>query len=93
MNLKWHVIYADTALKQLKALNRKNPQLVDRIIDYLDEVATLDDPRDRGKALKANLSGRWRYRIENFRIICQIDNGELLITALNIDHRSKIYNK
>ena len=53
MNLKWHVIYADTALKQLKALNRKNPQLVDRIIDYLDEVATLDDPRDRGKALKS----------------------------------------
>jgi hypothetical protein len=49
--------------------------------------------RDRGKALKANLSGRWRYRVENFRIICQIDNGELLITALNIDHRSKIYNK
>ncbi|HHW7567219.1 TPA: type II toxin-antitoxin system RelE family toxin [Mannheimia haemolytica] len=42
--------------------------------------------------MSANLSGKWRYRVENFRIICQIDNGELLITTLNIAHRSEVYD-
>lgn len=91
MSLKWSVEYAETAIKQLKKLNKKNPQLVDKLMDYLDEVATLDNPRDRGKPLTANLSGLWRYRVENYRIVCQIDNGKLIINAVNIAHRSEIY--
>lgn len=92
MYSKWNVRYADSALKQLKKLNKKNPQLVDKMIDYLDEIATLDNPHQRGKALTGNLAGLWRYRIENYRIICKIYEGELLITALNIAHRSEIYS-
>ncbi|MDH2998515.1 addiction module toxin RelE [Pasteurellaceae bacterium LFhippo2] len=87
----WNLIYSDVALKQLKKLNKKNPQLADRIMDYLDEIALLDDPRTRGKALTANLAGRWRYRIEDFRAVCEIKNDELVITALNIAHRSEVY--
>ncbi|MDH2925014.1 mRNA interferase RelE/StbE [Nicoletella semolina] len=75
MQSKWSVIYSEFALKQLKKLNKKNPQLVDKIMDYLDDVAMLDDPRDRGKALTANLAGWWCYRVENFAQKCiTIDN-------------------
>ncbi len=91
MQLSWSVEYADTALKQLKKLDKKNPLLADKIMDYLDELATLDNPCVRGKPLTANLKGRWRYRIENYRVICQIDNGRLIITALQVSHRSTIY--
>lgn len=83
--------YADSALKQLKKLYKKNPQLVDQILDYMDEITKLDNPRLRGKALTANLSGRWRYRVENYRIICEIENNQLLITALSVEPRSTIY--
>ena len=91
MQLEWRVEYSDTALKSLKKLSRKNPQLIDEIMDYLDEVAALGDPFARGKALKSNLAGRWCYRVKDYWIICQIDNGLLLITALNVGHRSTIY--
>lgn len=91
MQSKWNVKYADFALKQLKKLNKKNPQLVDQLLDYMDEVAKLDNPRSRGKALTTNLVGRWRYRVGNYRIICEIEDNRLLITALSVDHRSTVY--
>lgn len=92
MTSSWRVEITESAAKQLKKLAKKNPQMVDKIVAYLREVAMLENPRDRGKPLTANLSGLWRYRVEDFRIICQIDNGALLITALNIAQRSDVYN-
>ncbi|MGT3005691.1 type II toxin-antitoxin system RelE family toxin [Pasteurella multocida] len=92
MKYQWNLKYAESALKQLKKLSKKNPKLVEMILNYLDETAKLDDPRSRGKALTSNFAGFWRYRVGDFRIICAIDNGELVITAVNIDHRSKVYN-
>ncbi|OBX05796.1 RelE [Gallibacterium genomosp. 3] len=85
-------MFADTARKQLTKLAKKNPQQAQRIINYLKSLQTLEDPRDRGKGLVGDLSGMWRYRVGDYRIICHIDNGELLITALEIGHRREIYN-
>ncbi|MFZ7135190.1 type II toxin-antitoxin system RelE family toxin [Avibacterium avium] len=92
MNSIWTVIFADTARKQLVKLAKKNPQQAQRIINYLKSLETLEEPRDRGKGLVGDLSGMWRYRVGDYRIICHIDNGELLITALEIGHRREIYN-
>lgn len=92
MNSTWTVLFADTARKQLAKLAKKNPQQAQRIINYLKSLQTLEDPRDRGKGLVGDLSGMWRYRVGDYRIICHIDNGELLITALEIGHRREIYN-
>ncbi|MFZ7202279.1 type II toxin-antitoxin system RelE family toxin [Avibacterium avium] len=92
MNSIWTVIFADTARKQLAKLAKKNPQQAQRIINYLKSLQTLEEPRDRGKGLVGDLSGMWRYRVGDYRIICHIDNGELLITALEIGHRREIYN-
>ncbi|MFZ7304810.1 type II toxin-antitoxin system RelE family toxin [Avibacterium avium] len=92
MNSIWTVIFADTARKQLVKLAKKNPQQAQRIINYLKLLETLEEPRDRGKGLVVDLSGMWRYRVGDYRIICHIDNGELLITALEIGHRREIYN-
>ncbi|MDY3740898.1 MAG: type II toxin-antitoxin system RelE/ParE family toxin [Selenomonadaceae bacterium] len=49
------------------------------------------DPRQHGKALTANLSGLWRYRIEDYRVIVKIVDDELIIVAVSIDHRKQIY--
>ncbi|MFZ7240143.1 type II toxin-antitoxin system RelE family toxin [Avibacterium avium] len=92
MNSIWTVIFADTARKQLAKLAKKNPQQAQRIINYLKSLQTLEEPRDRGKGLVGDLSGMWRYRVGDYRIICHIDNGELLIMALEIGHRREIYN-
>lgn len=50
-----------------------------------------EDPRRSGKALTGNLKNIWRYRIGNYRLLCKIDDGKLIIFALNIGHRKEIY--
>ena len=75
-------------MKQLSKLDRPTAR---RIIDYLRETASGVDPRSRGKGLTGSLAGLWRYRVGNYRIIVPIEDDELLILAMNIDHRSQIY--
>ena len=49
------------------------------------------DPRAHGKALTANLKGLWRYRVGDYRLICDIDDIRLVILALDVGHRREIY--
>lgn len=80
--------YSIKAQKQFKKLDSA---IQKRIKSYTSELQTLDNPRDRGKALVGNLSGLWRYRVGDYRLICHIDNDKLIILCLEITHRSKAY--
>ena len=51
------------------------------------------DPRAHGKALTANRSGLWRYRVGDYRLIAQIDDSAVTILMLEIGHRSSIYKQ
>lgn len=84
------VIYSDKSLKSLKKLDK---QVQKMIINYMDKISQLDEPRVRGKALSANLKGFWRYRVSNYRIICEINDNKLIICVVDVDHRSKVYQK
>ena len=75
--------------KEFKKLDRYTQRMIKGRIDkYL--VGT-DDPRRQGKGLTANRSGQWRYRIGDYRLICQIDDGKLVILALSVGHRREVY--
>lgn len=50
-----------------------------------------DNPRTFGKGLSANRAGQWRYRIGDYRLICYINDNELIILALSIGHRKEVY--
>nr|WP_281492426.1 type II toxin-antitoxin system RelE/ParE family toxin [Wohlfahrtiimonas chitiniclastica] len=65
-----------------------------RIVDTLEQrIAVLDDPRVSGKALKGNLGDLWHYRIGDYRVLCDIQDGELIILAALIGgHRKDIYD-
>jgi len=64
-----------------------------KIEKYLKRLDNIKSPKAFGKALKNNLTGYWRYRIENYRIIAEILNDELIILVLSVGHRSTIYKK
>ena len=49
------------------------------------------EPRQHGKGLAANRSGQWRYRIGDYRLICEIKENELIILALTVGHRRDVY--
>ena len=84
------VIYSDQALKSLKKLDKQVQRL---IISYMDKIALLEEPRARGKALSANLRGFWRYRVGDYRILCEIQDEKIVICVVDIDHRKNIYKR
>ena len=87
--MAWAINYSDTALKELKKLDRAAAR---EIVDYLTEkIAVLDDPTTAGKALTGTLATFWRYRVGDMRIICHIDKGEVTVLVLRVGHRSKVY--
>ena len=82
------VVYREKVLRQLKKLDM---HIQKKILDYMDEIALLDDPRIKGKVLTGNLGGIWRYRVEDYRIFCDIEDDKLLITVIKVGHRRDVY--
>jgi mRNA interferase RelE/StbE len=65
----------------------------ERILKYLNNrISNSENPKLFGKPLSANLKGFWRFRVDDYRIICEIFDDKLVVSVLEIDHRSKIYN-
>ena len=86
----WNVELTPTASKQLKKIDRKWQS---EILDYLeDEIAALDEPRSRGKPLSRDKKGLWRYRVGDYRILCQILDKDLVVVAVTIGQRKNVYN-
>jgi mRNA interferase RelE/StbE len=56
-----------------------------------ERVAADDDPRRLGKALKGPLGDLWRYRVGDFRVICEIRDGVLTVLVLQIGNRREVY--
>nr|VFJ49046.1 MAG: mRNA interferase RelE/StbE [Candidatus Kentron sp. DK] len=84
----WEIRYTDTALKQLRGMDRSTAR---RIFDYMEQrIARSTNPRASGKAL-SGFVGLWRYRIGNYRVICQIQEEKCLILAVRIGHRKEVY--
>jgi mRNA interferase RelE/StbE len=88
--LAWQIKLSDSAIKSLSKLDK---QIAVRIITFLRErIATLDDPRSTGKALTGAIFGSyWRYRAGDYRLICDIQDGELCILVIEIGNRKEVY--
>ena len=62
------------------------------LYDYISKnLKDTDNPRLHGKALTGNLKGLWRYRIMDYRLIVDIQDEQLIIVAVDFEHRNKIY--
>ena len=87
--MAWTIDYSRMARRQLRKLDRNTAR---RITEYMDErVASLDNPRSRGKALSSNYSGYWRYRVGDHRVICDIQDNALRILVFRIGRRDDVY--
>ena len=75
--------------REFKKLDRYTQRMIKSWIDK--NLVNCADPRQHGKALTANRSSQWRYRIGDYRLICQIQDQELIILALSVGHRREIY--
>jgi mRNA interferase RelE/StbE len=88
--LAWTVEISETAVKQLKKLD---PQVARRIRDYIREHLVGDiDPRAIGIALAGEHSGFWRYRVGDWRLVCEIKDDRLVVALVELGHRKEVYN-
>lgn len=85
--MAWSIEWSPEARKDLKKLD---PQVAREILDYMDRDAT-GDPRRFGTPMRHQLRGHWAYRIGNYRTITKHYDGTLVIFAMKVMHRSKVY--
>ena len=74
-----------------RELERIDRATASRILDYLEETESLGHPRLRGKGLTGDLAGLWRYRVGDYRILVEIHDEALVVLAIGVGHRSRIY--
>lgn len=87
--MAWKIEYAETARRQLSKLDKP---IARRILDYMDRrIAPLKDPRSVGKVLHGVLGDLWRYRVGEFRVICEIRDGEMRVLIVRVGNRKDVY--
>ena len=88
--MPWTYSFDERALHELQKLDRRAQN---DIVAYLEErIATKEDPRRFGKPLRAQLVGLWRYRVRDYRILCQIKDDVLLVLVVSVGHRKDVYD-
>jgi mRNA interferase RelE/StbE len=86
----WTVTFDVPAAKQFRKLDH---QTQTRIMNYLHgRIETSIDPRRFGKGLSNDMAGLWRYRVGDYRIICEIRDHELVVLVIGVGHRREIYD-
>jgi mRNA interferase RelE/StbE len=88
--MAWSIEFSPGAHKGLRNLD---PTVTRRILKFLHErIAPLDDPRSIGEALKGSELGEfWKYRVGDYRLICAIEDGRMLILVVRIGNRREVY--
>ena len=87
----WHLVFSKKADKQLAKMDVGVRRII--VAWLLKNIDGCDNPRIHGKGLTGNLSGVWRYRVGDYRILCEIREQELVVLALEIGHRREVYKQ
>ena len=89
--MAWRIELTDSARKTLKKID---PQVARRISTYLRErIATADKPRDLAKSLQGELRQYWRFRVGDYRLVCDIQDDVLRVLVIRIAHRKHVYRR
>ena len=84
--MAWQAEYSTAALKALRQLDL---QVQRRIVSYI-ETRVLDDPRRVGKAMQGDQRA-WRYRVGDYRLICDLQDAVRVVSIVRAGHRREVY--
>jgi mRNA interferase RelE/StbE len=87
--MPWTIEVGEKAAGEIRKLD---PQTRQRIMRFLsDRLAPLDDPRSIGEALKGSeLGSFWKYRVGDYRIVADIDDGLVRILVVRVGNRRNV---
>ena len=86
----WRLEFSKRADRQLSKMDPGVRRVI--VAWLLKNVDGCMDPRAHGKGLTANRSGKWRYRVGDYHILCEIKDEELIVLAIEVGHRREIYD-
>lgn len=87
--MTYRLITTDKFDKSFKKLDRQTQRIIKSWIEK--NLMNCENPRLFGKALRANRSGQWRYRVGDYRILAEICDQEIVLILVDVGHRSQIY--
>ena len=87
--MAWKIEFEKSAKKEIKKIDRQAQRVILRFLR--EKIATNENPRRFGGPLSRNLAGLWKYRIGDYRLICDIQEEKVVVLVLRVGHRSKIY--
>ena len=85
----WRVEISRTAEKQIQKLNRDAQEAIVRFLR--ERVLAAENPRQLGKPLHGDKGGLWRYRVGDYRLICDIQDERITVIVLRVGHRKDVY--
>jgi mRNA interferase RelE/StbE len=88
--MNWQINVSSKAVKALAKINKKDREKIWYFIKQ--KLPTLAHPRLIGKSLQGNLKNMWRYRVGDYRLICEIKDQQVVILIVDIGHRKEIYH-
>ena len=88
--MAWKIEFDRDVNKDLKKISKSDQKI---IINYIkNRIAVSEDPKSFGKPLRDEFCGLWRYRVGDYRIICKIEDHNLIILVITIGHRKNVYH-
>lgn len=87
--MAWRIEISKSAEKQLEKMDR---EVARRITTFLRRLKMQDDPRATGAALKGSELGEyWKYRVGDWRLICEIHDNRITIEVVRLGNRREVY--
>ena len=87
-NINYTVVISIDAVEFFESASGTLQKKLDRCFDRL-KINPRNHPNI--KFLKGELSGYYRYRVGDYRVIYEINDDLKLVTIIFIAHRSKVY--
>jgi mRNA interferase RelE/StbE len=87
--VSWDYRLEDGARRDLARLG---PSAAAEIRRFLDQrVRGAADPERFGKPLRGSRHGLWRFRVQDWRLLCRLEKSVLIVVVVAVGHRSTVY--
>ena len=85
----WRIVITRTATRQITKLDAQAQKSILRFLR--ERLTSADNPRQWGRTLQGEKRGLWRYRVGDYRLICDIQDEKITILVLELGHRKDVY--
>jgi mRNA interferase RelE/StbE len=85
----WRIEITRTAEKQITKLGRSAQKSIQRFLR--ERLLAAENPRQWGKPLHGEKRELWRYRVGDYRLICDIQDERVVVLVLEVGHRKDVY--